>query len=102
MDLRERVLAGLARNRHPGLHFAGNFLGITFDDAPQGQGRVRFEPGAHCDGPDGSVNVGALALAADMALAMSIRSNLAPESRLATVAMHLQLTGARLAGAVEG
>src|ERR1700748_2143378 len=98
MDLRERVLAGLARNRHPGLHFAGNFLGIAFEGAPEGQGRVRFDPGAHCDGGDGNVNIGALALAADMALAMSIRSRLAPESRLATVAMHLQLTGAPLTG----
>jgi acyl-coenzyme A thioesterase PaaI-like protein len=102
MEIRDRVMAGLARNRHPGLHFAGNFLGVRFEDAPAGEGRARFEPGAHCVETDGGTSLGALALAADMALAMSIRSNLSPESRLATVSMHLQLTGAPLAGAVEG
>jgi len=45
--IRERVMAGLARNRSPGLHFAGNFAHLAFDTAPAGESRVHMPPGLH-------------------------------------------------------
>ncbi|HZZ95105.1 MAG TPA: hypothetical protein VFE23_21275 [Usitatibacter sp.] len=99
--IRERVLLGLARNRHPGLHFAGNFAGLAFGDAPAGESRLHMPAGAHLAAADGEASLGAVAMLADVALGVAIRSRLAPESRLATVALHLQLTGAALAGALD-
>lgn len=96
--IRERVIAGLARNRSPGLHFAGNFAQLTFDAAPAGASRVRMPPGPHLEEADGETSLCAVAMLADVALGVAIRSRLAPESRLATVALHLQLSGARLSG----
>lgn len=92
------MLLGLARNRRPGLHFAGNFAGLAFDDAPQGESRVRMEVGPHLADIRAEASLGALAMLADVALGVAIRSQLAPESRLATVTLHLQLTGASSAG----
>ena len=100
-SIRDRVLLGLARNRSPGLHFAGNFAGLAFDAAPRGESRLRMEAGPHLAGTRGEASLGALAMLADVALGMAIRSELAPESRLATVALHLQLTGAAASGALE-
>jgi len=100
-SIRERVLLGLARNRLPGLHFAGNFAGLAFDDAPRGASRLRMESGPHVADASGDASVGALAMLADVALGVAIRSQLEPESRLATVALHLQLTGARATGMLE-
>jgi acyl-coenzyme A thioesterase PaaI-like protein len=96
--IRERVIAGLARNRSPGLHFAGNFAQLQFDAAAAGESRLRMPPGPHLIEADGETSLCAVALLADVALGVAIRSRLAPESRLATVALHLQLTGAPLSG----
>jgi acyl-coenzyme A thioesterase PaaI-like protein len=96
--IRERVIAGLARNRNPGLHFAGNFAQLAFDAAPAGESRLRMPSGPHLAEADGEMSLCAVALLADVALSVAIRSRLAPESRLATVALHLQLTGAPLSG----
>lgn len=46
---------------------------------------------------DGQMNLGALALPADMGLAATLRGDVGPSARVATVNMNLQLTGARLA-----
>jgi acyl-coenzyme A thioesterase PaaI-like protein len=99
--IRDRVLAGLARNREPGFHFAGHFLGVTVDGGRAEESRVRLEAGAHCEEHDGQVNVGAVALLADIALAGAVRASLAPEQRLATVSMHLQFTGAAVNAPLE-
>jgi len=99
--IRQRVLEGIARNREPGFHFAGNFLGVSFDEVTPAQSRFSFETGPHCEEADGQVNLGAIALLADITLAGAIRGNLAPEQRLATVSMHLQFTGAPMHGRVE-
>jgi len=96
--IRERVMAGLARNRSPGLHFAGNFAQLAFDGAPAGESRVRMPSGPHLAQADGETSLCAVAMLADVALGVAIRSRLAPESRLATVALHLQLSGAPLTG----
>lgn len=99
--LRERVLRALALNREPGFHFSGNFVGLSFDELTSTGSRIRLESGAHCEEADGRVNLGAVALLADIALASAVRANLTPTQRLATVSMHLQFTGAPLRGPLE-
>jgi acyl-coenzyme A thioesterase PaaI-like protein len=99
--IRDRVLRGIALNREPGLHFAGNFLDLSFDTASREAARASFVPGPHCEESDGQASIGAVAMLADMGLATSIRAQLSPETRLATVSMHLQFNGAPLAGPME-
>jgi acyl-coenzyme A thioesterase PaaI-like protein len=99
-DIRKRVLAGIALNRTPGFHFAGNFLGVELLDVG-GTTRVAMQSGPYVVEPDGQVHVAAVFMAADIALAASIRSQLAPATRLATVSMHLQMNGTPLMGAIE-
>jgi acyl-coenzyme A thioesterase PaaI-like protein len=96
--LRGRVLQAIALNREPGFHFAGNFSGISFDRIDPAETRVSLAGGAHVEDHDGQVNVGVLAMLADMALAASIRGGLDPSTRVATVSMTLQFTGARVMG----
>lgn len=99
--IRDRVLRALALNREPGFHFSGNFVGLSFDEVQPAGSRIGLESGPHCEEADGRVNLGALALLADIALASAVRANLAPTQRLATVSMHLQFTGAPLRGPLE-
>jgi acyl-coenzyme A thioesterase PaaI-like protein len=89
----DRVLRAIALNRQPGWHFAGNFLDIAFDAIVPARSRLSMVTGPHCADRDGNANLGAVAMLADMALATSIRALLQPETRLATVGMHLQFTG---------
>ena len=100
-EIRRRVLRGIALNRQPGLHFPGNFLDISFDRVTRGGSRLSLEPGPWCVGADGHVALGALAILADLGLAACIRAQQARESRLATVSMHLQFTGAPASGRLE-
>lgn len=99
-DIRERVLRGIALNRTPGFHFAGNFLGIEIPEVGA-RTRVTMQPGAHCVEANGETHLAVVFMVADIALATAIRAKLDPSQRLATVSMHLQLTGAPLAGAIE-
>ena len=98
MGIRERVLRAIALNREPGFHFVGNFAEVSFERTASEESRVTLASGPHCVDPDGQVNLGLVAMLADMALAASIRANVHPGTRLATVSMSLQLTGARLEG----
>ncbi len=96
--IRRRVLRGIALNRTPGFHFPGNFLDISFDRVARDRSRLSFASGPWCLQADGSVDLGALAMLADLGLAACIRANLSRETRLATVSMHLQFTGAPAVG----
>ncbi len=101
--IRARVLAGIARNRIPGFHFAGNFLEVSYDRVEALDTRVSLEPGPHCTDGNGETSIGAIAMIADIALAASVRAALkSMTTRLATVSMHLQFTGAPMKGRVEG
>jgi acyl-coenzyme A thioesterase PaaI-like protein len=101
--IRDRILRGLAANRIPGFHFAGSFLGVSFEDISADASRIRLEGGPHCIETDGQVSLGAVAMIADIALAVTIRAAFASDRvRLATVSMHLQFTGARIEGPIEG
>src|SRR5258708_6494999 len=103
MNIRDRVLRGIALNRAPGFHFAGNFLQVNYDKVAADDARVSLDPGEHCLDAGGQVSLGAVAMLADIALATSVRSAIGSDStRLATVSMHLRFTGARLEGRLEG
>jgi acyl-coenzyme A thioesterase PaaI-like protein len=99
-EIRRRVLRGIAWNRTPGFHFAGNFLGIELAEAGANT-RVAMEPGPHANDPDGQAHAAAVFMVADIALAAAVRSQLAPSSRLATVSMQVQLNGLAMTGAIE-
>jgi acyl-coenzyme A thioesterase PaaI-like protein len=96
-----QVLRGIALNREPGFHFPGNFLEISFERVTPAETRLTLEPGPHCVDADGQADIGVLALFADLALASSIRAGLKPATRLATVSMNLQFTGAKTEGTLE-
>ena len=99
--IRRRVLRGIALNRTPGLHFPGNFLDIGFDRVARDRSSLSLDPGPWCTRKNGEVDLAALALLADFGLAACIRSNLRPESRLATVSFHLQFTGVPARGRLQ-
>ena len=101
-DIRRRTLTALALNRTPGFHFAGNFLGVTIRERTPQHARVNLTPGPFCEARDGQVDLSVTALLADVALASVVRANLSPTQRLATVTLHLQFTGERIAGRLEG
>jgi acyl-coenzyme A thioesterase PaaI-like protein len=103
MNIRDRVLRGIALNRAPGFHFAGNFLQVSYDKVAADDARVSLDPGEHCVGADGQVSLGVVAMLADIALATSVRAAMGSEAaRLATVSMHLRFTGARFDARLEG
>jgi acyl-coenzyme A thioesterase PaaI-like protein len=99
-EIRERVLRAIALNRTPGFHFAGNFLGIELAEVGEST-RVVMEPGPHCVEADGQAHLAAVFMVADIALAASIRAQLSPATRLATVSMHLQMNGAPMRGTIQ-
>jgi acyl-coenzyme A thioesterase PaaI-like protein len=101
LEIRDRVLRGLALNREPGFHFAGNFLDFSYDDVAPEASRVSLEPGPHCLDAHGDVDLGSFAMLADLALAATVRANLERATRLATVSMHLELTGAPRRGRLD-
>ena len=92
--IRRRVLRGIALNRRPGLHFPGSFLGVLFDRVSRSGARLSLDPGPWCRDAGGETHRAALTVLADLALGASIRVQLAPETRLATVSLGLQFTGA--------
>lgn len=96
-----RVLAAIAANRTPGFNFPGHFLELSYERVARGRALVSMEVGPHCADAHGQVNIGALALLADMALASSMRSAVGPSARLATVSMSLQFTGEQRVGRLE-
>jgi len=99
--IRSQVLRGIALNRTPGLHFAGNFLEVSFDHVARDAARLSVDPGPWCTEADGHADLGSLAILADLALAACIRAHLASATRLATVSMHLQFTGAPRTGRLK-
>ena len=92
--IRRRVLRAIALNRTPGYHFPGNLVDLSFDRVGSEGTRLSYENDAQGD-------VGALALLADFALGTSIRADLDPATRLATVSMTLELAALPRAGSVS-
>ena len=97
-DIRERVLRGLAMNRTPGYHYAGNFLDFSFEHVAVDDVRMRMSVGPHVAEANGNVNYCALAILADMGMAANIRAGHTLATRVATVQMNLQFTGSPMTG----
>src|SRR5689334_11683195 len=92
--IRERVLRGIALNRTPGFHFAGNFLSPSYDHVSVDTVHASLNVGPHCVDANGSINYGALAVFADLAVASNVRAGHDRAARLATVNMNMHFTGA--------
>ena len=101
ISIRNRILRGLALNRTPGYHFTGNFLSLSFEKNTEQEARLSMAAGPHNIEPNGNVSYGALAVLADIALAANVRAGHTPASRLATVQMNLQFTGAPITGRLQ-
>ncbi|MEO8143925.1 MAG: hypothetical protein ABI654_06880 [Betaproteobacteria bacterium] len=99
--IRSRVLRGIALNRQPGFHFPGNFLEVSFDRVSRGGTLLSFDSGPWCEAPDGQVDLAPLAILADLALGACIRAQLSRETRVATVSLGLQFTGAPRRGRLQ-
>ena len=91
--IRRRVLRAIALNRTPGYHFPGNFIDLSFDRVSSADTRLSYES-------DDPADIGSLAVLADFALGTSIRADLDPATRLATVSMTLELAAMPRAGLV--
>ena len=99
--IRRRVLRGIALNRQPGFHFPGNFLDVSFDRVTRKGVQLSIDPGPWSADASGQTDLGALAILADLALGSSIRAHLSRESRVATVSLSLQFTGAPRLGRLK-
>jgi len=99
--IRAQVLRGIAGNRTPGLHFPGFFLDIQWREIAGEAARVAIADGPHCRDANGEMDVAALAILADTALATATRLLIAPGARLATIHMQIQFTGAPATGEVS-
>jgi acyl-coenzyme A thioesterase PaaI-like protein len=99
--IRAQVLRGIAGNRTPGLHFPGFFLDIQWQEIAGETARVAIADGPHCRDANGEMDVAALAILADTALATATRLLVAPGARLATIHMQIQFTGAPATGEVS-
>ena len=88
-----RVLRATALNRTPGFNFPGWFLELSYDRVGKDSAVASMDTGAHNVDASGQMDIGALSLLADMALASALRGTVGASARLATVTMQLQLTG---------
>ena len=99
--IRERALRALALNRTPGYHYSGNFLDLSFEEVSEPCVRMSMQVGPHVTESNGNCHYAVLALFADMAMASAVRAGHQPSTRLATVQMNLQLTGAPMTDALQ-
>ena len=100
--IRAQVLRGIALNREPGYHFAGNFLDLSYDHVGTDYTALSVDVAPHCAETDGQLNLSGFAILADLVMAAAVRSGLPPHTRLATVTMNLQFTGAARSGRLSG
>lgn len=91
--IRRQILRGIALNREPGYHFAGNFLDLSYDHVSTDHTALSVDVLPHCMAADGQLSLSGFAILADLAMAGAVRAGLDPKTRLATVTMNLQFTG---------
>jgi len=91
--IRTRVLETIADNRVPGYHFPGHLLDLECRRFERAGVQFHMPAGAHCVEPDGTLNVSAVTVLADMSLASCNRIFLPPAVRTATLSVHLSFTG---------
>ncbi|MGA0034391.1 MAG: acyl-CoA thioesterase domain-containing protein [Burkholderiales bacterium] len=101
-QIRAQVLRGIALNREPGYHFAGNFLELSYDHVGTDYTALSVDVRPHCADADGQLNLSGFAILADLVMAAAVRAGLEPHTRLATVTMNLQFSGAPRTGRLAG
>jgi acyl-coenzyme A thioesterase PaaI-like protein len=101
--LRKRVLTALAGSRIAGLHFPGYLMGLRWRGVQKGTERatLSFSDGDWCRDAAGSINLPALAILVDTALATTSRTGAELGARMATVSLAMQFTGVPLTGHFE-
>jgi len=92
-EIRARVLRGIAGNRTPGLHFAGYFLDLALPRFDGDSVDLALPHAPHTTDADGQLDLTALCMLADTALATATRSQVADGARLATLHLQMQFTG---------
>ena len=92
-EIRGRVLTGLAGNRTPGFHFPGHFLQLEWPRIGTDAIVETMRAGAHCRNADGGINLAALGMMLDTALATAPRLKIETGARQATVQLSAQFTG---------
>jgi acyl-coenzyme A thioesterase PaaI-like protein len=97
----QRVLRAIQRGRDHGFHFPGNFFGISFDRVAIDHSLVSLRAQDLATDRNGTVDATALGVLADLTLAASVRAALPSDTRLATVNIQLQLTGAPCQGPLQ-
>ena len=100
--IRAQVMRGIALNREPGYHFAGNFLDLSYDHVGTDYTALSVDVAPHCAQADGQLGMAGFAILADLVMAAAVRAGLPSHTRLATVAMNLQFTGAPRTGRLDG
>lgn len=91
--VRNAVLHALARDRTPGWSFTGHFQNLQWPVIGTDAMTVTLPVGAHCEDADGNVDLTALLVLFDSALASPTRLSVVPGSRLATTHINAQFTG---------
>lgn len=100
--IRAQVMRGIALNREPGYHFAGNFLDLSYDHVGTDYTALSVDVAPHCAQADGQLGMAGFAILADLVMAAAVRAGLPSHTRLATVTMNLQFTGAPRTGRLDG
>lgn len=96
-----QVLKGLARNREPGWNFPGNFLEVSFDAVSSDAARLSLDTPDHLLDRTSELSIAPLAVFIDIGLAAALRQTIGLATRVATVSMSVQLTGAPRRGRLE-
>lgn len=99
--IRAQVLRGIAGNRIAGLHFPGYFMDMARPRVASDTVQLALADGPHCRDANGAVDIAALAILADSALATTVRTQIVPGVRLATLHLQMQFTGAPATGDIS-
>ena len=99
--IRSQVLRGIAGNREPGMHFPGYFLDLQWLEIGNDIARIQLPDGPHCRDANGEVDLSAVAILADLALANATRLKITPGARLGTIHMQMQFTGVPAYGDID-
>jgi acyl-coenzyme A thioesterase PaaI-like protein len=99
--IRAQVLRGIAGNRVAGLHFPGYFMDMAWPRVASDTVQLALADGPHCRDANGAVDIAALAILADSALATTARTQIVPGARLATLHLQMQFTGAPATGDIS-
>ena len=99
--IRERILKGITANRVPGFHYPGHFLDIRWPSISGQRVVETMQPGDYCTNVDGTINLAAVGVMVDTALATTPRLVIEPGARQATVYLSAQFNGVPLRGPLE-